>query len=316
MWPTWPGRPAARCEQFTKRRFRQREAFTPLVEERGALPNVISRLKARIRSYGPGHALVAVSGGVDSAVVLAMAARALGRANVTAVTAVSPSYPEGELEQARRIALSLGVQHETIKTGEVEKEAYSRNDAMRCFHCKTELNTTLRQLAASTTAAVILAGANADDAADFRPGLLAGERHSVRNPLLEEGLTKPVIRAIARELSLAVAEKPALACLSSRVAYGIRITPELLERIDRAEQAVHGLGFSSVRVRHFGEVAKIELPAADIARFVSHPQREELVELLRALGWNHITLDLEGQRGGSMNASVRISPSLGRRLSR
>jgi len=287
-----------------------------VIEERPALPDVIGRLEARIRSYGQSHALVAFSGGVDSAVVLAMAARALGMANVTAVTAVSPSYPEGELEQARSMALSLGVRHETIATGEVDKEAYARNDAMRCFHCKTELYTTLRQLASSGTAAVILAGAHTDDAVDFRPGLLAGKRLSVRNPLLEEGLSKPVIRAIARELGLQVAEKPALACLSSRVAYGIRITPELLERIDRAEQAVLSLGFPSVRVRHFGEVAKIELPAADIARFVSHPRREELVELFRALGWNHIALDLEGQRSGSMNASVRISPSLGRRLSR
>ncbi len=260
----------------------------------------------RIRSYGADRALVAFSGGVDSAVVLATAGRALGAAAVTAVTAVSPSYPQGELDQAQALARSLGIAHRAVKTGEVEKEGYARNDALRCFHCKTELYGTLRRLVAQESAPgrAILAGANADDQGDYRPGLRAAEVLRVRNPLLEEGIGKPLVRGIARHLGLPVADKPALACLASRVAYGIRVSADLLARIDRAEQAVRALGFSSVRVRHFGEVAKIEVPALDLARLVSHPRLTELTQTLRALGWPHVTLDLEGQRSGSMNASL------------
>lgn len=293
-----------------KKQLRRPGAFITVIEEQtdtGEIADLIRRLEDRIRSYGSGSAIVAFSGGVDSAAVLACAARALSATSVTAVTALSPSYPAGELEQARRVAWSLGTQHRTVETGEVQKEHYARNGAMRCFHCKTELYSTLRRLASSEYPdAVILAGANADDVSDFRPGLQAAVRHAVRNPLLEEGLGKPLIRAIARQLGLVVADKPALACLASRVAYGIRVTPELLERIDRAEQAIRALGFPSVRMRHFGELAKIELPAPDIARFIAHPRREEITALLRSLGWNHITLDLEGQRSGSMNSAVRF----------
>src|SRR5439155_19583467 len=161
------------------------------------------------------------------------------------VTAISPSYPTGELEAARRVAAALGVEHRTIRTHEVEREAYARNDPQRCFHCKTELYATVRHLAAEwkDCDSVVLAGANADDLGDFRPGLRAAERSLVRNPLLEEGVRKPLVRAMARHLGLAVADKPALACLSSRVAFGIRISPALLDRIDRAEHAVRSLGF-------------------------------------------------------------------------
>lgn len=275
-------------------------------------------LERRIQSYRAVRAVIAFSGGVDSAVVLALAARALGTSAVTAVTAVSPSYPAGELAQAREVARSLGVEHRTVETGEVKTEGYARNDAMRCFHCKTELYTVLRRLIPSEDSGerVFLAGANADDAGDFRPGLLASRQHAVRNPLLEERIGKSMIRATARLLGITVAEKPALACLSSRVAYGIRVTPALLGRIDQAEQAVRSLGFSSVRVRHFGELATIEVPRSEVPRLLADSGLPELLIRLRSLGWRQITVDRNGLRTGSMNVSLEVSPALKRAMAR
>src|SRR5439155_2397336 len=220
-------------------------------------PVTLERLEARVRSYGASEALVAVSGGVDSAVVLAVAARVIERSRVTAVTAISPSYPAGELQAAWDVASFVGVEHRTVETGEVDRPDYARNDALRCFHCKTELYTVMGRLASlhRGPGVAILAGANADDRTDFRPGLRAAEQFGVRNPLLEEAVGKREVRAVARHLGLLVADKPALACLSSRVAFGVPITPDLLSRIDRAEQAVRRLGFEQVRVRHLGDRA-------------------------------------------------------------
>ena len=270
------------------------------------------RVERRIREYGASRAVVAFSGGVDSAVVVALAARALGAGAVTSVTAVSASYPDGEFEQARRVAESLGVEHRRVDTGEVEREAYARNDSMRCFHCKMELYTTLRRLRSLATEpdAVLLAGANADDLDDFRPGLRAADELGVRNPLLEEGVGKSTVRSVARLLGLAVADKPALACLSSRVAFGIRITPELLERIDRAEQAVRALGFRDVRVRHLGREARIEVHASEVGRLVSDQRFPGLLGVIRGLGWDEVTVDPDGYRMGSINATlVNLGPS-------
>ena len=263
----------------------------------------VARLEGAIRAYAAGRAAVAFSGGVDSSVVVAVAARALGPERVIAVTAVSPSYPAGELEAARELATSLGVAHRTVATHEVERDAYARNDSMRCFHCKTELYATLGKLVSSHAAgaAVVLAGANADDVNDFRPGLEAARQRGVRNPLLEEGVGKPLVRAIARWLGLAVADKPALACLSSRVAYGIAITPELLARIDRAEHAVRSLGFGVVRVRNLGETATIEVAREDVPRLVADVRLPELLDTLRSLGWREVSVDQEGYRTGALN---------------
>jgi uncharacterized protein len=265
------------------------------------IADVTDRVERRIAGYGSDRAVVAFSGGVDSAVVTALAARAMGPARITAVTAVSPSYPAGELESARDTAAALSVAHRVIETREVEREAYLRNDALRCYHCKAELYSVLRRLAAESDGSVVLAGANADDRLDVRPGLLAAEQQGVRNPLLEEGVGKAAVRAVATRLGLAVAAKPALACLSSRVAFGVRITSGLLARIDRAEQMVRALGFDPVRVRHFGDRATIEVAPEDVERLVAHAGLPDLLVALRAFGWRDVEVDPAGYRQGRMN---------------
>jgi uncharacterized protein len=266
---------------------------------------LIARVGDRIRSYRRPDAVVAFSGGVDSGTVLALAAKALGPSKVSAVTAVSPSYPEGELEVARTVAQAIGVRHRTVQTQEVEREAYLRNDAMRCFHCKTELYATLETLgAAASSDVVVLSGANADDLLDFRPGLLAAEGFGVRSPLLEERIGKDGTRAMARALALSVSEKPALACLSSRVAFGVRITPDLLGRIDRAEQMVRAMGFGQVRVRHLGSSASVEVAPEDVRRLEAHPRWTEVSTRLRQLGWAEVVVDLGGYGAGKLNATA------------
>ena len=215
---------------------------------------VIRDLEDRIGGYGD-RALVAFSGGVDSSVVLALAARSLGQARVEAVTAISPSYPAGELRVAAETASELGVAHRSVRTHEVDREAYARNDELRCYHCKAELYGVLGQIVRTAVPdTAVLAGANADDLDEFRPGIWAGERAGIHNPLLEASVGKETVRSIARTLGLRVADKPALACLSSRVELGIRISPELLARIDEAEAIVRALGFDVVRVRHRGDL--------------------------------------------------------------
>lgn len=253
-------------------------------------------LEWRIGSYG-GRALVAFSGGVDSSLVVALAARALGRASVTAVTAVSPSYPAGELALAARTAVELGVEHRSVETREVEREAYARNDEMRCYHCKAELYSVLGSVASIAGAStIVLAGANADDLDDFRPGLWAGERAGIRNPLLEERVGKALVRELARDVGLRVSEKPALACLSSRVQLGVRITPDLLSRIDAAEREVRRLGFELVRVRHRGDAAWIEVAPDEVRTLRDHDGLDGALDAIRALGWRRVEVDPAGYR--------------------
>lgn len=269
----------------------------------------LDRVAERIRGYGEPRAVVAFSGGVDSAVVTAVAARALGSEAVTAATAVSPSYPAGELDQARALAASIGVRHHAVRTAEVEREAYARNDADRCFHCKAEVYATLRRLAASERGegVVLLSGTNADDVLDDRPGLRAAAPFGVRDPLLEEGATKQVVRNMARMLGLVVAEKPALACLSSRVALGIRITPELLVRIDRAERAIRSLGFDPVRVRHLGRRASVEVVPTEVERLRHDPRLPQALAEISSLGWPAVDVDPNGYRPGSVSRTIPLA---------
>ena len=265
---------------------------------------MIAALEARINGYGA-RAVVALSGGVDSSAVVALAAGALGAESVIAVTAESPSFAAGELESAARVADGLGVAHRVVRTHELEREAYARNDAMRCYHCKAELYATLsRVVSIASPGSTVLAGANADDLDDFRPGLWAGERAGVRNPLLEEGIGKDDVRAIAGALGLPTADKPALACLSSRIQQGIRVTPELLERIDRAERIVRALGFEIVRLRHRGHAAAIEVDAGEVQRLRDHPRLASALTEIRGLGWRSVEVESAGYRQGGANRRV------------
>jgi pyridinium-3,5-biscarboxylic acid mononucleotide sulfurtransferase len=268
------------------------------VAERDRVAAMIRDLEDRIRGYGD-RALVAFSGGVDSSVVLALAARALGPDRVEAVTAISPSYPAGEMQVAAETASDLGVAHRSVRTHEVEREAYARNDELRCYHCKAELYGVLGRLVRTAIPDTsVLAGANADDLDEFRPGIWAGERAGIRNPLLEASVGKRTVRSIARALGLRVSDKPALACLSSRVELGIRISPELLARVDEAETLVRALGFDVVRVRHHGASATIEVPGGEVDRLLAHPGRDTALRALEALGWDNVAVDPNGYRPG------------------
>jgi uncharacterized protein len=243
-------------------------------------------------------ALVAFSGGVDSTFVAAAAFDALGE-RALAVTGVSPSIPASEVAEAQELARGIGIGHELLDTHEMERAGYVENSPQRCYHCKTELYELLASLARERGFAHVLDGCNVDDLGDHRPGRIAAAEHGVRSPLIEAGLTKDEIRSLSRERGLPTWDKPAMACLSSRIPYGTEVTVEALERIGAAEAYLRSIGLRQLRVRHHGDVARIEVEAEAIAVLVE--RREEVVERLKALGYQYVTLDLAGFRSGSMN---------------
>ncbi len=242
--------------------------------------------------------IVAYSGGVDSSLVMAVAHERLGP-RALAVTAVSPSLARRELNDATALARRSGWNHETIATHEVAREEYARNDPDRCYWCKAELFTVL-QPRAGAAGAVIVTGTNTDDLGDHRPGLRAAAELGVREPLVEAKLSKADVRELAAHLGLPTADKPASPCLSSRFAYGVRVTPQGLRRIERAEEAVRSFGFDVLRVRDHGDVARIEVPKRDVPRAVA--LHEELTDALMRLGFREVTVDRDGFRSGSLNA--------------
>lgn len=261
-------------------------------------------LLATLRDYG--RVAVAFSGGVDSTVVAQAAHAAIGKAAI-AVTAVSESLAEGELEEAEQLAKQIGIAHRVIHTEEFADPAYVRNNPDRCYFCKSELYGRLSVLLDRLGADVIASGANTDDAGDHRPGMRAASEHRVRHPLQECGLNKTAVRALAKAWGLPTWDKPATPCLSSRIAYGEVVTPERVHMIDRAEQWLRGQGLHTLRVRyHKGDLARVEVPLADLARLAEPALREGLVVAFRALGFKYVTLDLEGFRSGSLNSVLSI----------
>jgi len=246
-----------------------------------------------------GRVVVAYSGGADSTLLLALAAEALGGDNVLAAMGISPSLPARQREEGRRITEQLGVELVEVETRELDNPDYAANTQRRCFYCKSELLGRLRDLAGRRGFSAVASGANADDAGDFRPGLEAGRLLGVGHPLMDAGLTKADVRAAARAMGLTTWNKPAMACLASRVPYGQPLSPERLSRIEKAEYVLNDLGFAQCRVRDHEPIARIEVPPDQILRAVQ--LRETLVEELKALGYTYVALDLEGFRSGSMN---------------
>lgn len=256
----------------------------------------LAELEEVIRGYGP--TLTAFSGGVDSTLVAVVAARVHGD-QALAVTGVSPSLATSEREHASRIAAELGLRHRLIDTHELARPGYRQNAGDRCYHCKTELFERLRELAIAEGFSAIASGDNLDDLGDHRPGLRAAEELEVRKPLIEAKLGKPAIRAIAAALGLPNHQKPAAPCLASRVPAGTRVSPEILARVEAAEAGVRALGFVEFRVRHHGELARLELSLAELSRALE--QRVELLAAVKRAGYVFVALDLAGFRSGSLN---------------
>ena len=251
--------------------------------------------------------LIAFSGGVDSAYLAIAAAEALGP-RALAVTADSPSYPDTHRRLALSIANDFGLAHEVIHTDELERPEYRANPANRCYYCKDELYGRLATLAAERGLAVVVDGNNADDRGDYRPGRQAAREHGVRSPLDEADLTKDDIRELARDAGLDSWNEPASACLSSRIPYGHEVSAEKLRQIEQAETVLRDLGFRVFRVRHHETVARLEIARSEMARALDPGINTQLVASLKALGYQYVSLDLQGYRLGSLNEALRLRP--------
>ncbi len=263
-----------------------------------------AELRSHLQAYQ--RLLVAYSGGIDSA-YLAWEARQVLGTNILAVIADSPSLARAQLKDAVAFAQEQGIPLEILATSEMDRPDYVRNDGQRCFHCKDELFTVMEAFAIERGFDTIAYGVNLDDQGDFRPGQHAARQHGVAAPLLDAKLTKQDIRQLAQDAGLRVWDKPASACLSSRIEYGRPVTREALAAVEAGEDALRALGFRQFRVRHHGQIARIEISRDELSRALSPDMASEFVRIFKALGFTYVTLDLEGFRSGSMNALLPLS---------
>ncbi len=268
------------------------------MEER-LLDHKIAALGEHLRQLG--SVVVAFSGGADSAFLAAVAHRELGSDHARAVTAVSPSLAGDERADCAALAAEWGLTWSAVETFEMERAAYRLNDGDRCYHCKAELMAVIEPIAQSTQATVLL-GVNLDDLGEHRPGQRAAAESGAVFPLVDAGFTKADVREASKRLGLRTWDKPAAACLASRVPYGTQVSVGILSRVDRAEEALHRLGFGQVRVRHYDDTARIEVELAALADVIA--QRDAIVKAVRSAGYRYVTLDLEGFRSGNLNAAL------------
>jgi len=277
---------------------RRRAGTADLAGREAALYRSLAELPALIVAY---------SGGVDSAYLAYAATRALG-SSALCITADSPSYPQRHRQMAVRVAREFGFQHEIIRTDEMSRPEYRANPANRCYFCKTELYTHLSAIARERGIPTIVDGSNADDRGDYRPGRQAAREFGVLSPLESAGLTKAEIRELSHRAGLPTWDEPASACLSSRIPYHDEVTDEKLRTIEKAESVLRELGFRICRVRHHGDIARLEFGRDEIARAVEPDLAETIDRELRALGYSHVTIDLRGYRLGSLNDALRLRP--------
>jgi uncharacterized protein len=275
------------------------QANQPETETAPSAPPKLQALEARLEQLG--SLMVAYSGGVDSAFLAATAHRILG-SRMLAVLADSPSLARRDMEQACAFARSLGMPLHVVATDELERPEYARNDANRCFHCKDELFSSMEALRGKFGFTHIAYGMNADDTRDYRPGQRAAEQHAVLAPLAEAGLTKLEVRALAKAAGYPLWDRPAAPCLASRVEYGRTVTREVLEQVEKSEESLRQLGFRELRVRHHGELARVEIARAELPRALSMEMLDAITAALKQAGFQYVTLDCAGFRSGSLNA--------------
>lgn len=262
------------------------------------------KLKALLRGYG--RVALGFSGGVDSSLLLRVALDVLGPENVLAVLADTPSLPRSELSAALRLAEEMGAVCAVVDPDELNDPLYVANPADRCYFCKKHLFGLISKVASERGFAFVLDGNNADDAGDYRPGRRAAQELGVKSPLMEAGLTKAEIRALSARAGLPTAKKPAMACLASRIPYGTPVTAEVLAQVERAEEALQMNGFAQCRLRHHGEVARIEVPVPDLPRLLDSEVRESVLRDVKSAGYRYVTVDLQGYRTGSLNEGLSL----------